>query len=114
MASTDPGTTSRFFRELLGWEIAERANGYTSFTDGRLTGGFPDLVHGFAPVRRVLAAGDVVPYVETDDLDDALVRARGLGGEVLLAPTEAAPGHWLAVVRAPGGAKLALTRIERP
>lgn len=113
VASTDPAGSARFYGALLGWtsEVHEE-QGYTSFNDGRLSGGFPDLAHGFAPVRAVLEPGDVLPYVEVPDLAAALQQARELGAQVLLEPTQAAPGTWLAIIRDPFGTKIALSHID--
>ena len=51
-------------------------------------------------------------YAPTD-LGAALESAVRLGGKVLLHPVESAPGHWVAIVADPSGAKIALTRIDR-
>jgi predicted enzyme related to lactoylglutathione lyase len=113
MASDDPAASADFYSQLFGWKVAfHEREGYTSFTDGRINGGFPDLVRGFAPVREVLQPGDVLPYVEVADLDASLEKVRELGGEVLLAATEAAPGVWLAIIRDPAGVKFALSHCD--
>ncbi|WP_258803170.1 VOC family protein [Pseudarthrobacter sp. NS4] len=54
-----------------------------------------------------------MPYFEPEDLDAALENAVNHGGKILLDPVEAAPGHWVAIVADPSGAKVALTRISR-
>ena len=118
IAGTDPAASAVFYRELLGWEVVVNDDlGYTGFSDGRIEGGFPDLTNGFDPVRNVLEVGDVLLYVEVEDdsLAAALDRARGLGADVLLEPTEVAPGTGdsLAIIRDPAGVKLALTYCER-
>jgi predicted enzyme related to lactoylglutathione lyase len=118
IASLDPTASGAFYRELLGWECETNEElGYTWFSDGRVNGGFPDLVKGFEPVRRQLEPGDVLLYVEVEEetLEGAVDRARGLGAEVLLGPTEVAPGTGdrLAIIRDPQGTKLALTYCER-
>lgn len=113
IATTDPAGSARFFADLLGWEVGSHGNGYATFGDGRLSGGFPDVVNGFGPVRDRLSPGDVLLYVEVPDLDAALRRVVELGGAVVLGATESAPGTWLALVRSPQGTTLALTHIER-
>lgn len=118
IASPDPAASGAFYRQLLGWETETNESlGYTGFSDGRLNGGFPDLVKGFEPVRRLLRPGDVLLYAEVEDetLEGALDRARGMGAEVLLEPTEVAPGtgDHLAIIRDPQGTKFALTYCER-
>lgn len=113
IASAGPAASAAFYGALLGWRTdVHEEEGYTSFHDGSLSGGFPDLRRGFAPVREVLEPGDVLPYVEVDDLAATLERVEDLGGETVLEPTQAAPGVWLAIIRDPGGAKLALSHCE--
>jgi predicted enzyme related to lactoylglutathione lyase len=111
IASTNPAKSAAFYEGVLGFET--EPGQHTRFNAGNVAGGFPDLQHGFAPVIAVLEPGDVVPYFEPADLDAALARTVELGGSVLLDPVESAPGHWVAIVADPSGAKIALTRIEQ-
>ncbi|MFN0180143.1 MAG: VOC family protein [Gemmatimonadales bacterium] len=39
-ATTDIEGSKRFFRQVFGWKFTDYGPGYTSFEDGRLTGGF--------------------------------------------------------------------------
>ena len=87
--------------------------GYTGFSDGHVNGGFPHLRHGFEPVRDVLEPGDVLCYVEVEDLEATLAQAVELGGEVLLEKTEAAPGDHLGIFRDPAGVKFAVSSCDR-
>lgn len=111
IAATDPARSAAFYEGVLGFETS--AGPHARFRAGNVEGGFPDLARGFAPVVEVLEAGDIVPYFEPEDLDTALQKVVELGGKVLLEPVESAPGHYLAIVADPSGAKIALTRIER-
>lgn len=114
IVSKDPGTSAEFYRRMFGWRIERNDElGYTGFSDGNVNGGFPDLAGGFEPVREVLEEGDVLCYVEVEDLDAALETAVELGGEVLLGRTEAAPGDHLAIVRDPSGVKFAVSSCDR-
>ncbi len=110
-ASSDPEGSARFFSEVLGGEVADGV--HRRFDLGALPAGIADLEHGFEPVRKVLRPGDVVLYFEPDDLDAALEAVERSGGRVLLPPTESAPGHEVAIVVEPGGARIALTRIRQ-
>lgn len=111
IASTDPARSAAFYEGVLGFET--EPGPHARFNAGNVAGGFSDLRHGFAPVTAVLEPGDVVPYFEPADLNAALASTVELGGSVLLEPVESAPGHWVAIVADPSGAKIALTRIER-
>lgn len=110
IAALDPRRPAAFYEAVLGFETT--AGAHTRFKGGNIEGGFPDLKHGYAPVVEVLEAGDIVPYFEPEDLDAALENAVRHGGKVLLDPAESAPGHWVAIVADPSGAKIALTRID--
>lgn len=111
IASVDPAKSAAFYEGVLGF--VTEPGPHTRFRSGNITGGFPDLQRGFAPVVDVLNPGDVVPYFEPEDLDAALANVVELGGKVLLEPVQSAPGHWVAIVADPSGAKIALTRIEQ-
>jgi predicted enzyme related to lactoylglutathione lyase len=114
IVSNDPAASGEFYRELFGWTVDSNEElGYTGFSDGHVNGGFPDLRHGFEPVRDVLEPGDVLCYVEVEDLEATLAQAVELGGEVLLEKTEAAPGDHLGIFRDPAGVKFAVSSCDR-
>lgn len=114
IVSNDPAASAEFYRQMFGWSIDSFEElGYTGFSDGHLNGGFPDLTNGFEPVRNVLEEGDVLCYVEVEDLEGTLAKVVELGGEVLLPRTEAAPGDHLAVFRDPSGVKFAVSSCDR-
>ena len=111
IASLDPSRSAAFYKGVLGFETTTGV--HSRFRAGNIDGGFPDLLRGFPPVIEVLEPGDILPYFEPADLGAALESAVLLGGKVLLHPVESAPGHWVAIVADPSGAKIALTRIDR-
>lgn len=111
IAAIDPARSAAFYEGVLGFETS--ADVHTRFRAGNVEGGFPDLKRGFAPVVGVLKAGDIVPYFEPENLETALEKVVDLGGKILLPPVESAPGHHVAIVADPSGAKIALTRIQR-
>lgn len=114
IVSKDPAASAEFYRQMFGWKIETNDElGYTGFSDGHVNGGFPDLANGFEPVRNVLDEGDVLCYVEVEDLEAALAKAVDLGGEVLLDRTETAPGDYLAIFRDPAGVKFAVSSCDR-
>ncbi len=114
IVSDDPAKSGEFYRQLFGWSVETNEElGYTGFSDGHVNGGFPDLTNGFEPVRNVLEPGDVLCYVEVEDLEATLAQAVELGGEVLLEKTEAAPGDHLGIFRDPAGVKFAVSSCDR-
>lgn len=95
--STDPAGSQRFFSEVFGWRFTDYGPDYTSFEDGRLSGGF----------FRAPAAGGaplVVIYATGLDASRALVEAAGV-------PTfnlHSFPGGRRFHFREPGGNELAV------
>jgi predicted enzyme related to lactoylglutathione lyase len=95
-----PGDTgvASFYRELLGWRIDARGEGYA-------------MVDREAPgVGGAIADADqsrVVLGVTVTDLDATVARVAALGGEVLMPPTD---NGWVtkALVTDPAGNQLSL------
>jgi predicted enzyme related to lactoylglutathione lyase len=88
-----------FYTKLLGWSSEPQGDGHAMLSAGN--GPFAMIVaHG----------GDTaawVPYVQVEDLNDAHMRAVGLGATVLQEPTEGPAGRY-SWIRDTGGAPLAL------
>lgn len=102
----DPGRAQRFYEGLFGWE-------FTTIPD------FPDYFLYTTPVgqegvggaigrRGVTAPNEVRNYVAVDSVDDAVARARELGGAVVENKAEVPGQGWYAVVRDPEGNQVAL------
>ena len=69
--STDIEETKRFYTDVFGWEFTDYGPEYTSFTDGRLAGGF-----GLAP--EVSAGGPlIVLYAAALEEVEAKITERG-------------------------------------
>lgn len=102
----NPERSAAFYHALFGWKIWPGP--YTMFDTGNIRGAFPDTINGFPPLRAVLEPGDILVYVEVQDIDAILARARELGAGVLLDKTVSAPGHLVAIITDPAGAKIAL------
>jgi predicted enzyme related to lactoylglutathione lyase len=75
MAATDIADTKRFYREVFGWTFTDYGPGYTSFEDGRLTGGFYQ-----ADSAR---AGSVLVVIFALDLAAIEARVRSAGGKIV-------------------------------
>ena len=73
--STDLKKTQAFFSALFGWSFEHWGDGYISFNDGRLDGGFY-LSESPAPTNGVL----VVFY--SDDLERDVRRVQELGATI--------------------------------
>jgi predicted enzyme related to lactoylglutathione lyase len=96
-----------FYGGLLGWRpegIHAGTGSYLALAmGGRLGGGVVEC-----PARRPLW----LPYVQVPDIGRTTELARGLGGEVLLAPREG-PEGWRSVVTAPDGGEVAFWQPKK-
>lgn len=94
----DPDESGRFYHELFGWKITPipQAN-YTVWESGAGSrGGFPALADG-------VQAGAVSVYVDSDDIDSDLERAKALGGEIVQPKVEIPGRGWYGFFRDPAG-----------
>ncbi len=73
--TTDIEETKSFYSDIFGWEFTDYGPDYTSFTDGRLAGGF-----SVAP--EVVAGGPLVVVYATN-LEETEARIRESGGRIV-------------------------------
>ena len=97
--ATDIERTRRFYERVFGWRFEDYGPDYTSFQDGRLSGGFTRD----APVRP--ANPLVVIYAAR--LDEVETRIRSEGGQVVR-PTYEFPGGRRFHFTDPSGNELAV------
>jgi len=74
-ATTDIEQTKRFYSEVFGWEFTDYGPEYTSFTDGRLGGGFT-----VAP--EVVAGGPLIVLYATN-LEEIATQVLESGGQIV-------------------------------
>jgi len=74
-AATDIGRTKQFYQQVFGWKFEDYGPDYTSFRDGRLSGGFTTD----APVRP--ANPLVVIYAAR--LEDVEAKVKQAGGKIV-------------------------------
>ncbi len=104
LSAKDPAASSKFYSELCGWkiEVDPQADYYMFSSEGGPGGGF------VKPDGKTYKAGDVVPYIGTDDIDATLKKVESLGGKVLLPKTEIPGMGWYAFFSDPGGNRMGL------
>ena len=73
--ATDVTEIKRFYGDVFGWSFQDFGSEYTSFSDGRLTGGF------FA-APQVQAGGPLV-VIYTIDLEAMESKIKGAGGSIV-------------------------------
>ncbi len=95
--------SSRFYGEMFGWEFKHftEPTPYTTFATGNVDGGFPNI-------GEQTKAGDVLVYIDSEDIDADLKKIEKLGGKTL-SPKMDIPGYGtFAVFVDPAGNHLAL------
>jgi len=100
LGSTDVAGARSFYEGLFGWE-ADDVDGYVLWRlEGRIVSG----LHEHSPEEGTGWSSNVC----VDDIQTATARARALGAEVLVEPTEITGTGKVSSVRDPTGAELAL------
>ena len=106
VASTDIPASAKFYGDLFGWPIVrDEEMDYTMTDFERGETGI-----GFSPVNEEqgVAPGSVLVYVDVDDVDAAIARAKELGAPIFLDKTEIPTVGWMAVFGDPGGNRVAV------
>lgn len=88
-----------FYERAFGWTFTDYGPDYSSFNDGRLTGGFT--------VDPPTASGAPLTVIFADDLEAALERVQKAGGKVVR-PTYSFPGGRRFHFTDPAGNELAV------
>ncbi len=107
--TTDQEASSRFYSQVIGWETVEL---------DRPDGAYPTFQSagedraGLVPIERGEIENGWAPYLGVADLEATLVRARELGGEVLLEPNEEIHGGRVAVLADPTGVGFLVIELE--
>jgi hypothetical protein len=78
MPATDLAATKQFYTAAFGWKFTDYGPDYTSFADGRMTGGFAK--------GRAAPAGGVLIVIYAVDLADAERRVQSAGGKIVKPP----------------------------
>ena len=94
IAAPDPARSAAFYNAVFGWKIRKDN---TAFEDG--TG---HIIGHFMPDLPVAGEAGVIPYVYVQDIDEALARVPGVGGEVTTKPYPEGD-LWVAMTRDPAG-----------
>ena len=99
----------KFYQELFGWKIEHMPEmNYTMWEDGSGSGG------GFPHVSDDNPAGQVLVYIDSDDIDADLEKVKKLGGKVLQPKTEIPQTGWFGIFQDPTGNVLALYTSKNP
>jgi uncharacterized protein len=101
--SSNDEESGRFYSELFGWKITQlKEMNYTMWESAELPAG------GFSPVGTDATVGEVMIFVDSDDITSDLEKVKELGGEVV-APKMEIPGiGWYGIFKDLTGNKIAL------
>ncbi len=99
----------KFYESLFGWKISHMPEmNYTMWETGDGSGG------GFPAVSVDNPAGQVLVYIDSDDIEADLKKVEKLGGKVLHEKTEIPGMGWFGVFQDPTGNVLALYTSMNP
>ena len=103
VAAREPDAVREFYAALLGWPIGPDPN------PGPYNGWIMDGEQPWAAVVQAddATAGRWVPYVQVDDLDAAVTKAKALGARIVQDKTDG-PAGTAVTIADPGGALVAL------
>lgn len=101
--SANVNAAAKFYSDLFGWRIVNAPEmNYTMWEDGSGSGG------GFPEVSKDNPAGQVLVYIDSDDIESDLKKVVELGGKVIYPKTEIPQTGWFGVFQDPTGNVLAL------
>ncbi len=105
IVSKDPRAAGNFYKEVFGWEIEidEKFN-YVQFkANPGPAGGIPQVDEA-----QNMKPGDVVLYINSDDINADLAHIGACGGKTLVPKMEIPGIGWFAIFSDPTGSRLAL------
>jgi predicted enzyme related to lactoylglutathione lyase len=107
--SGDVKKSSDFYRKLFGWEITrdEKMN-YTMWEPRIGPGG------GFSQLGENVKVGDILIYIDSEDIDADLRKVVELGGKVLNQKSEIPGIGWFGIFSDPTGNMIALYTSMHP
>lgn len=110
-AAADPTATARFYADVFGWQVAPDAahDGLQFQAAGGPGGAFVDACDATSPSSALKnQSGNVLLYLDTDDIEATLAAVERHGGATLLPRTAIPQVGWYAVFADPAGTRMAL------
>jgi uncharacterized protein len=104
-ATTNIATAKKFYTAVFGWTFTDYGPDYTSFTDGRLSGGF--RAEGTAPAKT-----NPLIVILARELEGAVQTVLAAGGKITT-PTHEFPGGRRFHFTDPNGLELAVWSDRR-
>ena len=111
LTTPDVEASKKFYSRFTGWGTQAFDANYNMFT----TGGVP--IAGIFKLNAEMKSNGVppnwMPYVESDNVDDTVAKAKSLGGKVLAGPDDIPNTGRFAVLQDPQGATFGVYRSSR-
>jgi uncharacterized protein len=98
---------AKFYAEIFGWKtqaMDDKGIPYTVWQSGNVRGGFPNVDDNNKP-------GDVIVYIDSDDIEADLKKIEANGGKTLQGKIEIPGVGWYALFADPTGNRLALYTV---
>lgn len=107
--AADSAKAALFYQTLFGWKTTrDEALNYAMWEPGDGPGG------GFSPLGENVKPGDVMIYVDSDDIEADLKSVEKLGGTVVQAKMEITGVGWFGMFKDPTGNTIALYTSKNP
>lgn len=111
LTTPDVEASKKFYSRFTGWGTQAFDANYNMFT----TGGVP--IAGIFKLNDHMRSNGVPPnwmaYIESDNVDDTVAKAKSLGGKVIVGPDDIPGTGRFAVVKDPQGATFGVYRSSR-
>jgi predicted enzyme related to lactoylglutathione lyase len=109
LGTTDPDSAKAFYTRVFGWEAVDGEPGEAGvYTVFKLDGVDVAALYEMGEEERARLLPHWSSYVSVKDADEAIVRARELGAEVVAEPVDVGELGRMAVIRDPVGATVHL------
>ncbi len=101
--------SGKFYEDLFGWKISTLPEiNYTMWDPAAQPGG------GFSDIGPETAPGDILIYVDSEDIETDLKRVEEVGGKIIAHKTEIPGTGWFGVFKDLAGNKIALYTSRDP
>ena len=100
---------AQFYQALFGWKITrDEKMDYSMWEPSEGPGG------GFSPLDEQVKPGDVLIYIDSEDIEVDLKQVVNLGGKVIRPKTEITGIGWFGIFKDPTGNTIALYTSKNP
>ena len=107
--AVNPEAAGKFYQELFGWKLRhDHELNYSMWEDDTGPAG------GFPAVSDQNPAGQVLVYIDSEDIDADLKKVEELGGTVLMKKDEIPQTGWFALFKDPTGNVIGLYTNMNP